>query len=111
MAGERPEYRVLRPIPDPTNMGRTAYLPGEGIYAQVVDDWHLVEGEDVESARPNAFERPAGNASRDAWARYRLSEGRLTQQEVDGMGRDELRDFDTETADSAADQPAVAKGE
>lgn len=104
MAGERPEYRVLRPIPDPANVGRTAYLPGEGIHLQVVEDWGLAVGEDVEPARRDSIPRPAGNASRADWARYALIQG-LSQEEVDGLTRDQLRDHRQLTDQPAAGEP------
>jgi hypothetical protein len=91
MAGERPEYRVVRAIPDPVNAGHTAYLPGEGIHLQVVEDWGLVVGEDVEPARRDSIPRPAGNASRTDWAKYALIQA-LDPEEVDSLTRDELRD-------------------
>jgi hypothetical protein len=117
MAGERPEYRVLRPIPDPVNLGRTAYLPGEGILLQVVEDWGLTVGEDVEPARKDSIPRPAGNASRADWAKYALIQG-LPAEEVDGLTRDQLRDHPALTdqpadkpSEQPAEQPAVAEGE
>jgi hypothetical protein len=110
MAGERPEYRVLRPIPDPVNLGRTAYLPGEGILLQVVEDWGL-------TARKDSIPRPAGNASRADWAKYALIQG-LPAEEVDGLTRDQLRDHPALTdqpadkpSEQPAEQPAVAEGE
>ena len=38
-----------------------------------------------------AVEQPAGNASRDAWAEFAKANG-ATDEELDGKGRDELRD-------------------
>lgn len=112
MANERPEYRTLHAIPDPVNIGRNAYNEGEPIFAQVVDDWGLVVGEDVESARPNALPAPAGNASRGAWATYRLSQG-VPAETVDAMTRDELRDFGEQTEPAPAVELGAqpAKGE
>lgn len=37
-------------------------------------------------------EPPAGNASRDVWAAWVVAAGLATEDEIDGMGRDELRD-------------------
>ena len=38
-------------------------------------------------------DRPAGNASTDDWRTYRLAHG-YTVDEVDGLGRDGLRDLE-----------------
>lgn len=102
MADERWDFTVLRPIADRHTSG-TAYLPGEGIMAQVVDDLGLVVGEDVTPARPNSMEQPAGNASRADWARYAAIQG-MPQERVDGLTRDQIRDEYV-----PAEQPVAAK--
>jgi hypothetical protein len=35
--------------------------------------------------------RPAGNASREEWATYAVESGKATDEEVQGLSRDELR--------------------
>lgn len=61
-----------------------------------VPDWaegligdHLIEGADDES---EALEKPAGNASLEAWATYVLESDQASEDEIKGMTRDELRD-------------------
>lgn len=39
------------------------------------------------------FERPAGNASQEAWATYALESGQASEDEVKGLSRDELREL------------------
>lgn len=108
MAGERFDYKTLRPILDP-DFGRIAYNEGEGIMAQVVEDYGLEVGVDVEPARANSMPRPARNASRAEWAKYALIQG-LDPEEVDGLTRDELRDH-PDLADNSAEGAEPAKGE
>ena len=43
-----------------------------------------------DDARSQTF--PARNASRDEWAAFVVSTGRATEDELDGMGRDQIRD-------------------
>jgi hypothetical protein len=40
-----------------------------------------------------AFERPAGNASQEAWATYALESGQASEDEVKDLSRDELREL------------------
>lgn len=93
MANERPEYRVLRSIPDPNNPSRSAYREGELIHAQVVRDWGLQIGADgdVVALRPEQMARPAGNAKRADWVAYALAQDPDDAERIDGMSRDELR--------------------
>jgi len=42
---------------------------------------------------PPVFERPAGNASQEAWATYALESGQASEDEVKGLTRDELREL------------------
>lgn len=44
---------------------------------------------------PDPDARPAGNASADEWRAYAVARG-MSQEEADGLGRDELRDRFTE---------------
>lgn len=109
MANERWDYKTLRPIGDPNNAGRVAYAEGQGIFAQVVEDWGLVVGEDVTPARPDVVERPAGNAKRSEWATFRLGQG-MDPEQVDGMTRDELRDADAEDPSTEAEGAEPREG-
>ena len=72
--------------------------------------YYLAELEAEELAREQAFadaeaaieadidgdgapdEQPGGNASRDEWAAYVIGAGLATEDELDGKGRDEIRD-------------------
>lgn len=111
MANERPDYRALRSIPDPTNAGHTAYLEGEGLHEQVVRDWGLRIGEDVAALRPEQMAKPAGNAKRGEWAAYALAQGR-DQDHVDGLSRDQLRaEFDEADTTTEAEGAQPTKGE
>lgn len=97
MSDERWDYRVLRDVYD-SFMGRAAYHIGDGIMAQVVEDLGLVVGVDVTPARSNVIDMPAGNASRADWVQYAQfqavdSGGEPTNEELDGMTRDEIRDL------------------
>jgi hypothetical protein len=58
-----------------------------------VPDWaegligdHLIEDADEE------LEKPAGNASLEAWATYVLESDQASEDEIKGLTRDELRD-------------------
>lgn len=39
------------------------------------------------------YERPAGNASQEAWATYALESGQASEDEVRDLSRDELREL------------------
>ena len=91
----RAEYRALRSI---DINGVWGYQAGDDIYADVVDKFDLVVGEDVEPSGEKVLAKPAKNASRAAWAAYALDQG-LSQGEVDGLGRDELAALFDEPAD------------
>jgi len=39
------------------------------------------------------YERPAGNASQEAWATYALESGQASEDEVKDLSRDELREL------------------
>lgn len=60
MAGERPEYVALHGIDDP-RFGVVAYRVGQGVAAQVVDDWGLEL--DVDVARDDAVNPGDGQVS------------------------------------------------
>jgi hypothetical protein len=88
------EYRVLLPV---LVNGVQAYLPGEGISLQVVEDLGLVVGEHVEPARADVIGMPALNASRADWVRYAqfqsVRDGKPSLTEIDDLTRDQLRDL------------------
>lgn len=42
---------------------------------------------------PPVLERPAGNASQEAWATYALESDQASEDEVKGLTRDELREL------------------
>lgn len=61
-----------------------------------IPDWadgligdHLIEGTDDES---DVIEKPAGNASLEAWSTYVLESDQASEDEIKGLSRDELRD-------------------
>jgi hypothetical protein len=87
MANERYEFTALQTI---AYQGAPAYVAGQGVMAQVVEDLGLVVGVDVTPARAGVVARPAGNAKRSEWAAYALAEG-MDQTEVDDLTRDQLR--------------------
>lgn len=39
------------------------------------------------------FDKPAGNASQEAWATYALESGQASEDEVKGLSRDDLREL------------------
>lgn len=47
----------------------------------------------TESADETPAEPPAGNASRDEWAEYAVSTGRVSAEDIADLGRDDLRDL------------------
>lgn len=69
--------------------------------AKAQADAGLLEKVDAPTAEPApevepqvpAFERPAGNASQEAWATYALESGQASEDEVKGLTRDELREL------------------
>ncbi len=100
MANERYDFVALRTIEYPE--GQPAYLAGQGVMAQVVDDLGLVVGEDVAPARPDVIPEPAGNAPRSDWAAYAIGQG-MSRDEADDLTRDELR------ARFGSDEPSKIK--
>lgn len=48
--------------------------------------------EPEEPAAP-VFDKPAGNASQEAWATYALESGQASEDEVKGLSRDDLREL------------------
>lgn len=61
-----------------------------------VPDWaegligeHLIDGAGEEA---DELEKPAGNASLEAWATYVLESDQASEDEIKGLTRDELRD-------------------
>lgn len=70
------------------NVVRTeAFAPGDD-----VPKWAAAHvGDHVHDGGDSGSERPAGNASLEAWQDYALSKG-ATSKEIDGKSRDELRE-------------------
>lgn len=64
----------------------------DGEMLEQVDD-AAAEPEVEPEPEPPAFERPAGNASQEAWATYALESGQASEDEVKGLTRDELREL------------------
>lgn len=56
--------------------------------AEAVSEEPVAPAEDVP-----VFERPAGNASQEAWATYALESGQASEDEVKGLSRDDLREL------------------
>lgn len=50
------------------------------------------EGQDKPEAVATDEDRPGGNASEDDWRTYRLANG-YTEEDLEGMGRNDLRDL------------------
>jgi hypothetical protein len=97
------DFVALRPI---MRNNVRAFNEGDEMYAASVESLGLVVGEDVRAVRPMG-ERPAGNASRAAWARYALLQG-ATPEEVDEMNRNDLRAKYGQADDDAAEAVDVA---
>lgn len=85
--------------------GVIGYHAGDEMVADVVDNLHLVVGEDVRALRPDVIPRPADDAPRAEWARYAAGQG-LAQDELDELGVDQIRaKFPPDPANAA---PATA---
>lgn len=52
-----------------------------------------VDAPEAEEPAEPVFERPAGNASQEAWATYALESGQASEDEVKDLSRDELREL------------------
>lgn len=92
------DYYALRDIPDSLQAG---YRTGDGLYQQVVDDYMLVVGVDVEPAREGVVERPAKNSKRADWLNYAATQDTgKSREELDEMSRDELIELVTEKGKS-----------
>lgn len=52
----------------------------------------MVEEEPAQDPSP-VFDKPAGNASQEAWATYALESGQASEDEVKGLSRDDLREL------------------
>jgi len=81
-----PEYVALETI---QLNGVNAYQPGDGVHAAIVDGLGLIIGKQVEQVKAGTLDKPAKNASRNAWVAYALDQG-LAPADVEDMGRDEL---------------------
>lgn len=82
------DYYARRTLPDRLTPG---YQPGDGIYADAVEQYGWVIGVDVDVARPDLIERPSDGAKREAWVNYVLAqEPGLAREELDDLGRNDL---------------------
>lgn len=83
-------YVATRVIED--SNGARAYNPGDLVHVSAVegDGAWLRDGIDVKPRPGMRLDKPAGNASTQAWADYAVSLG-VGTGETDSMSRDELR--------------------
>lgn len=74
------------PVPAYIGQAERDRLAADGMIAEI-------EEAPVEPVvEPPVFERPAGNASLEAWAAYVLESDQASEDEIAGMSRDALRD-------------------
>ncbi len=85
------EYTALTVIK--TNTGVRAYNPGDDVPASAVENLGLVVGTHVMPTSNKTLPRPEGRAKRADWEAYWLGQG-MTQEEIDGLNRDELAEKD-----------------
>lgn len=75
------------PVPAYIGQAERDRLAADGMIAEI-------EEAPVEPVvEPPVFERPAGNASQEAWATYVMESGQASEDEVKGLTRDELREL------------------
>lgn len=105
-------YKVLAPyvttkVKDVNGQDVTLGYYRDGLIHNPVDQEHvdaLVElgmvekNEEASAEEPPAtetpqFERPHGNAGREAWATYVLESGRASEDEIKDLSRDDLREL------------------
>lgn len=104
-------YKVLAPyvtarVKDISGQTVVLGFYRDGIISDPVDPSHLdamaalgmVEptASELQEAAPEdapGFERPAGNASQEAWRTYALESGQASEDEVKDLSRDELREL------------------
>lgn len=72
-----------QPLPAYIGQDELDRLAADGLIAKVEEP-----AEEVPS-----FDRPAGNASQEAWATYAMESGQASEDEVKGLTRDELREL------------------
>jgi hypothetical protein len=101
------DYYARRVLPDNIMPG---YRPGDGIYAQVVDEYGWVIGVDVDAARPDVLERPTDRATREKWVDYVLTqEPGTAREELDDLGRNDLIARVTKPEKKSADEESAEK--
>lgn len=67
--------------------------PADDETQRIHDDAHAEYLERTRPATPpGELAAPAGNASREEWANYVLDAGLATEEDLEGKGRDEIRD-------------------
>lgn len=67
-----------------------AYI-GQDELDRLAADGVISKTDDPEPEAP-VFERPAGNASQEAWATYAMESGQASEDEVKDLSRDDLRE-------------------
>lgn len=101
------DYYARRVLPDSLAPG---YQPGDGMYAQVVQDYGWIIGVDVDAARQDVLERPADGAPRERWVDYVLTqESGLPREELDDLGRNDLIARVTKADKSPTKKAATSK--
>ena len=76
-------------VPESADEANVRSLVDGEMLEEVAD---LATEPEVEAETP-VFERPAGNASQEAWATYALESRQASEDEVKGLTRDELREL------------------
>jgi hypothetical protein len=89
--------------------GAVGYTEGSTVPAEVVRDWGLVVGQDVEvrDAEGRGLDRPGEDATRSEWEVYAVARG-TDPQEVRNMDRAELAEL--YPAEDEPQPPAAAAG-
>ena len=102
-------YKVLAPyvtvkVKDVSGQNVMLGYYQNGLFHDPVDQEHvdalaelgMVEKAEV-AAEPEpeapAFEKPHGNAGREAWATYALESGKASEDEIKDLSRDDLREL------------------
>lgn len=73
------------PVPDFIGQDELDRLATDGLISEM-------ESAEPEPEEPPVFDKPPGNGSLEAWATYALESGQASEEEIQGLSRDELRD-------------------